>query len=494
MLDIEYDIEGYHLIRKDRDDKKGGGVAIYINTNKLSLDVIEIQSELELIVVKVKQNIAKPFYVAVVYRPPGIENISNFFEKFEEIIKNFTDEIIITGDINLNILDNNNPSVKKYIKLYESKGFTQTLSEPTRCTSTSSTLIDHILCNKIDNISGSGVLNITLSDHKFTYLKRKLNYREKQFKNQTEYKIVKYRDFKNLNFSELYAHMDNELTSLYNSDFYESNKFCDKLIEIILSSFNMFAPIKEKKVKSKDKFFINSNIRKVISEKNKCYSKLQYEIENNIYNAEVNQMYNKLRNYTNLLIRKSKCEYYSNILNKNLKDPKKLWKTISQIIVSKRREKYNQKLELDVNKLNNHFINSTLQMAQNFDNIDTQIASQSFSGFLLKEIKCEDILKIISSMNSNKSCGYDGLTITMIKICSHIIVPHLKALFDLIIKSKIFPNSLKIAKITPIFKGGQKSDLNNYRPISVLPIISNIFEKLLCHQMREYLLENRYII
>ena len=80
---------------------------------------------------------------------------------------------------------------------------------------------------------------------------------------------------------------------------------------------------------------------------------------------------------------------------------------------------------------------------------------------------------IIQSLDLNKGSGLDGISCKLLKEAAPVITPSLTFIINLSIRSCIFPDDWKIAKVTPLFKEGSKSDANNYRPISVLLIVSN---------------------
>ena len=158
VQDIEVAINGYNLIRNDRSDKKGGGIAIYYNSSRMNVNVIDYSTNFELLLVDVKHNMTKHFKLAVIYRPPGPE--CEFLELFDNFLVNYTDEeLIITGDFNIDLMKEN----KKYEKIFSAKYYKQLILEPTRVTKTSQTLIDHIFTNFYNNITGSGVLDLSLS-------------------------------------------------------------------------------------------------------------------------------------------------------------------------------------------------------------------------------------------------------------------------------------------------------------------------------------------
>ena len=88
-----------------------------------------------------------------------------------------------------------------------------------------------------------------------------------------------------------------------------------------------------------------------------------------------------------------------------------------------------------------------------------------------------DILSIINSLDSNKATGLDGISAKILKSAAHIVSPSLLEIINISLSSGQFPDPLKLAKVTPIYKGGSKDDPTNYRPISLLSVLSKIIEK-----------------
>ena len=85
--------------------------------------------------------------------------------------------------------------------------------------------------------------------------------------------------------------------------------------------------------------------------------------------------------------------------------------------------------------------------------------------------------KIFFSLNFSKSLGYDEVSFNVIKKCFRSLDKPLLHRFNVLLQNGIFPNELKIAWVTPVFRYGSDSGLGNYRPVSVLPCFSKILEK-----------------
>ncbi len=102
------------------------------------------------------------------------------------------------------------------------------------------------------------------------------------------------------------------------------------------------------------------------------------------------------------------------------------------------------------------------------------------------DIEKEHIIKIINDMKPKTSSGYDGISMKIIKSVKHILAHPLAMIINQMLHTGIFPDLLKIAKVTPIYKKDDETILSNYRPISLLLVISKFFEKVIFSQTYEY--------
>ena len=98
-----------------------------------------------------------------------------------------------------------------------------------------------------------------------------------------------------------------------------------------------------------------------------------------------------------------------------------------------------------------------------------------------------ELLQDLLNLDINKSTGTDSIGPKILKVSAPFIVSPLTYIFNRIIDSGIYPNILKNAKVSPIFKSGGKCLPTNYIPISVLPVISNVIERHISRHMHQYL-------
>ena len=105
----------------------------------------------------------------------------------------------------------------------------------------------------------------------------------------------------------------------------------------------------------------------------------------------------------------------------------------------------------------------------------------------------KEFFEAFNTLKSNKSQGVDEISANMVKMSYDIIKDPLLYIFDLSIRTGKFPNSMKIAKVTPVFKTGDKTNPSNYRPISVLPCFSKILERIMYNRVFNYILDNNFL-
>ena len=114
------------------------------------------------------------------------------------------------------------------------------------------------------------------------------------------------------------------------------------------------------------------------------------------------------------------------------------------------------------------------------------------------KLKLNEIKKIVNNFKSKTSTGYDDIDMCLVKKVIDYITVSLSKIFNLSFQQGIFPDRMKIAKVIPLFKAGQKNVFTNYHPVSLLPQFSKILEKLFCVRLDNFidkcniLCENQY--
>ena len=111
----------------------------------------------------------------------------------------------------------------------------------------------------------------------------------------------------------------------------------------------------------------------------------------------------------------------------------------------------------------------------------------------LKPLTVQKFFSLLSKLCKSKATGPDRISARLFRECADLVASSLCAIFNRSIVSGIFPIEWKSTKVFPLFKQGEHSDLNNYRPISIIPVMAKVFERIVYNQFFEYLTEN-YLI
>ena len=122
-------------------------------------------------------------------------------------------------------------------------------------------------------------------------------------------------------------------------------------------------------------------------------------------------------------------------------------------------------------------------MAKSIDKSSIKANSQSFyakrvsHSIYFEPTNNEEIVNFIKDLNPNKAPGHDDIPTKLIKAAAHTLSPFLSGIFNSCLESGHHTDRLKIARVTPLHKGGSKSEMKNYRPISILSILTKYLKQ-----------------
>ena len=147
------------------------------------------------------------------------------------------------------------------------------------------------------------------------------------------------------------------------------------------------------------------------------------------------------------------------------------------------------------NRFNTFFINigpnQSKNIVYNGDKTHKSYLTHTFqTEFNYTEVNEEIILNIIDNLKNSNSCGFDDLSTNTLKSIKHSVTKPLAIIINQIFNTGEFPEQLKIAKVIPIFKKDDNLQFNNYRPISLLPVLSKVIEKAICNQLTHFIQTN----
>ena len=497
-------VNGYKLTRRDR-DSHAGGVCMYIRDG-LSFNVREdLQNiALEDLWIELLFPKTKPIIVGTCYRAP--EN-SAAKDCIEATLNKLTPEYdtILLGDFNYCLLDN---KVNKFSEMMTTHGFSQIINKPTRVTNKSSSLIDHIYTNNTDKISQTGVIESGISDHFITYCTRK-KIKDLVGKHTT----VKIRPMKNYSEDIFIENLNGKEWNRVIEEKEDSGIALEIFNTMFIKSIDEICPEKEIRIKGRTKSWIDIEILEAMRERDKAL----YKSNHNKDNPELRAKFNRLRNNVTKLIKKTKSNHFCNKVEEHKNNPKMLWKQFKSLGYStKSKDKSRIILEIDNEKcfdpikVAREFAKYFLTVAENlvkkipnilkiFD-VDSQKFKDYYKdkgitpkSFKISQISEYFVLKELRKLNPTKSCGIDGIKPRFLKDGANIISSAITHIINLSIATETVPDLLKQAIVKPLYKKGSKLEVGNYRPVSLLCIISKILEKAVYVQLEKYLIDNNLL-
>jgi hypothetical protein len=138
---------------------------------------------------------------------------------------------------------------------------------------------------------------------------------------------------------------------------------------------------------------------------------------------------------------------------------------------------------------NEYFTSIGKELAAKLDDISDSgvVHDRNLSSIFIFETTGTEVGKIIHSLDMSKASGYDQVSVRAMKACKHELIPYLVHSINCSMNSGIYPDCLKLAKVRPLHKLGNKRHVGNYRPISVLSPVNKIFEKDIYHRLLTFI-------
>lgn len=496
MPDSAVDITGYNVFRQDR-SSKGGGVAIFVKEHLHSSIVFRksIPKQFDLLILNIKLTMNSTMTVAGCYRPPSAPSCT--LPTLSSLLAPYTKaEFVLMGDLNWDMLK----PPAQVLNQWDSLNLSQIIATPTRHDPKNpdkATLIDVILTNNPDRYC-TGVFCNDLSDHCFTACIRNGSI----MKRPTI--ITQRRLFKNFNdqaFLHDLAEVSWDRLSLIPDINNAWTFFYDSFIEII----NKHAPIKKMRLRNRCSPWFNHDLAEQLRQKNFTWRRARKS------KSPVDWLsFRRIRNICTQSIRKAKTDYFQEQFKGCGSNPRKFWKTVKDMEGKTAPSQLPSSLMWDGNIVsdnkrmidifNQHFV----QMSTPPVSVTPQDPSPNLSplsspdlapahSFSLQDVSVREVFETLSKLDPKKPPGPDGLDPFFLKAAAPIIAEPITYLCNLSIQSAELPSAWKTASVRPLFKGGDQADPNCYRPISILPCIAKILERLICKQLVRFLNTNNIL-
>ena len=514
-------LDDYKLISQGHSATTHGGLFIYINSKYTTHEFYSINTSkiCEALFIKVADGgLSREIIIGNVYKPPHNNNNKDNIDAFVDEMRPILDKInaskldvFCSGDYNIDLLKiNAKEYYSNFLDMMIQNSLFPKITLPTRFAKSSCSLLDNIFCKLSKNISStiSGILLSDLSDHLMCFVGIKLV----KMKNTDPPRLVKQKInvekantllLQDLNSQNIYNKMIQSLD-------HDPNDNYKKMSEILQDCRRKHFPnklVKFNKKRHKAKKWISYGIIKSINKRDKMYRNFKSMSPND---PEYHNLKQNLSVYNAILkksIRESKMKYYHAMFDKYKNDVKNTWKIISEIFNKRNRNK-NSILEILVdgtsvtdpsdiaNKFNAFFANIGPSLAAKIDTrnkkpFESYLQNTISSKFNFTLVDTEDVMKMIKKLKTKTSFGHDGITTKSLKILAPALLSSITLIVNQSLMTGIFPDDLKIAKVIPLHKKAEKLKMDNYRPVSLLPAISKIFEKVVHIQLYNYFKDNK---
>ena len=455
-------------------------------------------SDLEMLCVEITPPHSKPYIILVWYRPPR-EN-TDTFDKLENVLlflENEGREVILLGDTNCNLYGEDNAAHAKRIKdIYAAYDLKQLINEPTRVTVQSSTLIDHIAVSNTSNIKESGVVKVSLSDHYLVFAIRKF---QCGFKRQQ--KFIRTRRMKNFNEEAFLLDMRSFDWQFLLKSSSDIGEIVHNFTSVLSAIIQKHAPMVNKRVSDKYSPWMSSDLKRVFKARDKIKIAAVKNKSEFLMSA-----YRQLRNKATKMNKDAKRAYFMNKIHASEGNLKETWKTINKLVNKRSKTTNISSLNVDgnsvtdptgiANSMNQFFCNVGDELSKDIPDTENSLLmgehaiNPSNATFIFAPVVSEQVALAMNKIKTSHGYGLDEISSFFLKIAMPVLAEPLSQLFNLSLSAGVFPDQWKIARIAPIYKEGHSDIRSNYRPISVLPVISKLFEKLVNDQYYNFLVSN----
>ncbi|KAJ2939918.1 hypothetical protein O0L34_g6624 [Tuta absoluta] len=492
-----FTLPGYRLIRNDRGYKRdatssssrlvgGGGVAVYLRSD-LPCRVVEqslsVANSSEHLFVEVTLHHTKVL-LGVFYSP----NMHiNYFNSLEATLSNLRPQykhIVLMGDFNTCLLKSDHRS-KRLISLTDSLDLNILPMAATHFPHNGPpSLLDLIITTSTELVATHGQMNAAaFSAHDLIYASFKIRPPKRR------HKTILIRNYGKIDreaFMSDLAEADWESIS-------EGNDVDSKVAAfqtLILSLYDKHAPLREVRVRHYPAPWLTPEIKSLMTRRDAARVRMRHSPCEESINT-----YHELRKICNKMCRNSKRQH----IHTSIEDcpSHKLWKFLKTIGVGKAREDTFQSLDLDA--LNNFFGTSPVCVAADVKmRTLKELADAPLSAPLpldLGHVTENEVVKILKSIKT-KAVGEDGLSLDMIIPFCDTLAPAITHILNCSISTGTFPTAWKYAHVIPLPKKSNANAFSEFRPISILPLLSKVLEhyvhRRLTKHLNHYLLFNKF--
>ena len=478
--DTELSIPGFTVFRKDR-NRHGGGIIVFVRSS-LPCTILPFEPptiphiQLEFLPLCIEFCKHK-FCISVFYRPPSSDLA--YFDSFCNAVESLDiakySSFILLGDFNIDFCNPHHPMVTKLANFCNSLMLTQTVGEPTHTSPTGNqSLIDLVFLSNPQQLKHCYVAPpLGTSDHNCISLSVSQRGSSTRSTKKSPRTVWRYQcaDFAKAN--ELLDDVDWE--ELLTGDVDQMWQAWEHKFMSVMHRCIPTAQLSSKR----NLPWINKTITKAIRARNLAFRRAKHSGREH-HKDNYKQKRNKVTN----MLKAAKAKFFKQL---NPSNPKMFWRVVKLLTkqpssIPVLRDSQQRAVHDDVEKatLLNDFFSSCFNDAQEpLDTSDYLELDQPDPGLCPDWLLCneDEILEMLLSLDTTKSSGPDGISATMLKQTAASIAPGITEFLNTSIRTGKFPTAWKTSSVVPIPKGSDHTSVSNYRPISLLPILSKLLEK-----------------
>lgn len=497
----DFNIPGYNIIFNESNLNRCDGCVVYVKQDLFLGHEILVEEQLRIIKVTLQKNNLLVNILAT-YKGFGLTKesfIYNLDSVMQRVINDQNQIYIFTGDTNIDLLKVEEDMTNNYLTMMQSHGFVSKINKPTRKTADSISCLDHYFvkcCETYFNQINTAVLEHDLTDHNPILLSLQTDKKNPEYNKSNSYQKIDYEKLKNC----LQGAKWDDVLNSWDSDRCASI-FVDRFKSILIGCTKTKIITCKKKI---IKPWITMGILTSIRNRNKL--KRECTLNNN--NLILLQRYNNYRSMLSKLIKNAKYSFYKKLAQKNLKDPKKLWRVVREAtndhntqseiksIISSDNIELSSKKQI-ADEFNNYFSKIGKKLAQKIKNsvvlVEEQGIQRVTKSCYLNPITDTELIKEINNLKNKVKGGKDCISSDLVKKYKEYLIKPLSHLVNVVFSTGIFPEIFKTATIIPLYKQGDKKSTNNYRPIALTSTISKLLEKCIKLRMLSFLEKNKLL-
>ena len=220
--------------------------------------------------------------------------------------------------------------------------------------------------------------------------------------------------------------------------------------------------------------------------------------------------FRKARNSVNNEIKHAKKAYYMKAFHENESNVKKTWGIINELTSRKQNDSHIKEIKLNgslvsdppglLETFNSYFAGVGPKLIQKIPCDENSCSYLEYlnchnnsNSFELKPTTSSIVCSLLEKLCKTKATGLDKISARLLRYCPDLLSESLTVIFNCSINTGIFPDEWKCSKVIPIFKQGERRDLNNYRPISIIPVVAKVLERIIYNQIYSFITDNNLL-